>query len=439
MKILAIVLVVMGVFLGEVVTAQQAAPASLEGTVVQFGTDTPLRGATVDLRTDSGRSVGVTTDGDGKFVFPNVQPGRYRLLASYPGFVRAEYGLRAGEIPNWRRVRPSPVLTVEAGQKRTGLRIVMTPGAIITGRVIDQGEPVSGLIVSAVRVSYESGGQTFLSQFLSGATNDLGEYHIFWLPPGLYYVRAAPNDVQTIIPPVMFINPTDGAENPLFSRGAGWIQMGRAFGPREGILFVKSARLSDTEMHVPMFFPGKADWRDATLIQISPGEEVRNVDINADPVPALHIRGTVEGVPPLVNARGGPIRTQLALFAAVSPASGSISSTAFASASADANGRTRKRPGGARNASGPARRFSSMRRSQYAVPAPLTTELPSPTDAHDRHVLAEAAEALEDYMNELSSGVDPGTHRGVSGWAAVLDTWIDLLDSATQVGDTPSP
>jgi hypothetical protein len=49
------------------------------------------------------------------------------------------------------------------------------------------------------------------------------------------------------------------------------------------------------------------------------------------------------------------------------------------------------------------------------------------TNDHDRKVLA-AADDLEHRMNELSTGVAPDTDRGVTGWAQVLDRWVDMLD-----------
>src|SRR5262245_35294699 len=65
------------------------APASIEGFVVQLGTSTPVAGARVSTGAAS-----TTTDENGRFVFPDVQPGRYRVVASHNAYMPAEYGER---------------------------------------------------------------------------------------------------------------------------------------------------------------------------------------------------------------------------------------------------------------------------------------------------------------------------------------------------------
>jgi hypothetical protein len=57
------------------------------------------------------------------------------------------------------------------------------------------------------------------------------------------------------------------------------------------------------------------------------------------------------------------------------------------------------------------------------------------TNDHDRKVLAAAADEVEHRMNEFSTGVDPDTHRGVTGWAATLDRWVDVLDRGAAGGE----
>src|SRR5437868_5578183 len=86
--------------------------ASIEGIVVKLGTAEPLANAEVQLnvedaqaddrpvtprprlRADSHRTA--TSDRDGRFLFEDVMPGTYRLIASSEGpFVPAEYGQRS--------------------------------------------------------------------------------------------------------------------------------------------------------------------------------------------------------------------------------------------------------------------------------------------------------------------------------------------------------
>src|SRR5262245_56337602 len=61
---------------------QPQAMSSIEGIVVQVGTSIPVVGAIVTI--GSGRA---TTDDAGRFGFANLEPGRYRLLASHSAYV----------------------------------------------------------------------------------------------------------------------------------------------------------------------------------------------------------------------------------------------------------------------------------------------------------------------------------------------------------------
>ena len=95
--VLSLVLVVQGAF------AQQAPSGLIQGTVVQVGaTDTKVSGATVEIRREGGTVslaspplFTTTTDGDGKYYFPNLTAGQYRVTASAgdtsgPSMVKSE-------------------------------------------------------------------------------------------------------------------------------------------------------------------------------------------------------------------------------------------------------------------------------------------------------------------------------------------------------------
>ncbi len=43
-------------------------------------------------------------------------------------------------------------------------------------------------------------GNRLLNFIQAVQTNDLGEYRLFWLPPGRYYVAARPEDSQNATP-----------------------------------------------------------------------------------------------------------------------------------------------------------------------------------------------------------------------------------------------
>src|SRR5262252_2661759 len=91
---------------------------SIEGYVVIAGTSTPVIRSRVELRNEDGlanNSQSAITDAGGKFVFQNLQPGRYRVSAVRDGYMPAQYGQR-------RRGAQGRVITVES---RQGLKNVV--------------------------------------------------------------------------------------------------------------------------------------------------------------------------------------------------------------------------------------------------------------------------------------------------------------------------
>ncbi len=168
-----------------------AEPCSVSGQVTNASTGEPVRRALVSLRRIDA-SPGVTniqvaqsgsTDAAGRFAIAGVAPGKYRLAAEHNGFLITQYGARG---PG----KPGTLLTLEPGQKSSELALRMTPHGVITGRVLDEeGEPVSNADVQLSRQQYMQGRKQMVRAG-GGNTNDLGEYRIFGLAPGRYFLSA---------------------------------------------------------------------------------------------------------------------------------------------------------------------------------------------------------------------------------------------------------
>src|SRR5262245_15225702 len=82
-------------------TLGQQPSATIQGTVVENGTTTIIPGATVEIRraadvaTLAAAPLRTTvTDGEGKFYFPGLSTGSYRVNAIAGGYVRSEHGQR---------------------------------------------------------------------------------------------------------------------------------------------------------------------------------------------------------------------------------------------------------------------------------------------------------------------------------------------------------
>ena len=137
-------------------TTPAARQASLEGYVTALGTGRPLREARVSLvrvNSETGTENAVpsaVTDASGRFVFTGIEPGEYRLSVEHYGFIRQNLGQKKiNGIGTTFRLQADQRLTVA---------ISLVPGAVITGRVLDeQGEPMTGAIVNAQSLEYLQG------------------------------------------------------------------------------------------------------------------------------------------------------------------------------------------------------------------------------------------------------------------------------------------
>ena len=282
----ALILIFIAIFiaLAQVATAQQA--GMIQGIVVGAGRGEPLGDVRVELRPPgangaNGANEGVdfvTTDGDGRFSFPRVLPGTYRLLAMRAAYVTAEYGQRR---PN----DPTSTLTLTAGQRVENIQLVMTQGGVISGRLTDNGQPVGIADVYAVKLTDINGTPTPV-EVLSGKTNDLGDYRIFWLPPGQYIVMASISDSPTQGP--LVLSPDgDDAVSIHFGRQQFRAVLNRAVG----------AGAADNERHIPTFFPSTVDPERAALVEVRADAETRGIDIESPAVRTWNVRGRVTGIP----------------------------------------------------------------------------------------------------------------------------------------------
>src|SRR6185503_10067305 len=95
------------------------------------------------------------------------------------------------------------------------IRMTMTAGAVISGRITERG--TAGVIgdVVAIRSAFTDG-QLSSNIMLADRTNDLGEYTLFWLPPGRYIIAAIVWDTASA---TGFITNVDGSDvNPYFAQ-----------------------------------------------------------------------------------------------------------------------------------------------------------------------------------------------------------------------------
>ena len=279
--------------------APQAARGSIEGFVIKLGTSEPVFNARVVLSRSQGRgeSYAATTEIGGRFAFQNLEAGEYRISVTRNGYIRSEYGQRS---PN----RPGLPLTLNAGQKIPDVVLRLMPAGTIAGRIYDRGgEPLPNVNVQAMRYVYREGNRV-LTSVQQARTNDLGEYRLFWLNPGQYYVSATLNDGGR----------GAGGTGPIAGPGIGGAVVGaparggpadggrggargEGRGQRAAAILGALAGMMDTpsedEGYIPTYFPNTTDAQAAAPIQLQPGVTYPNVDLMISPVRTLRVRGQV--------------------------------------------------------------------------------------------------------------------------------------------------
>jgi hypothetical protein len=282
------------VFVAQIFAGQNSGTASVQGVAVIAGSDEPVTGAVVELRpvdNSAFEPILAATQSNGAFLFRDVRVGRYQLVATRNGYLPAELGQRNAQG------RGVPIV-VAAAQPLNNLRVAMTPTAAISGRILDRtGQPMPGVAVQLVKPVFQEGRRT-MSVMKSMLTNDLGEYRIFWVAPGSYYVNVIPPpDVPSPGGIPLVINP--------YSQPAGrslWWNPANVGSTPAG------NGLPDNEAYLPIFFPGTPEESAATLVELQPGADVRGVDIRVAPVRAWRIRGVVSNATSRQPMPGAPLQ-----------------------------------------------------------------------------------------------------------------------------------
>lgn len=185
----------------------------------------------------------VTTDGSGRFTFNDIEPGTYKLTFSGNGYAK-------GGAP----------FIVGTGQAKTDLVMKLLPTGAVSGHIRnDAGEPLAGVQVEIVRFTYDQGGQKQIQSVAATFSDDRGEFRMFYLTPGRYFLRAG---------------------------GQAGIRLFAAPG-------YSSSNVSRQSYGVT-YYPGVAAEADrAGVIDVQPGSDVRDVDLRVGLQKTYLVRGRV--------------------------------------------------------------------------------------------------------------------------------------------------
>jgi protocatechuate 3,4-dioxygenase beta subunit len=241
----------------------------VEGTVSNRNTGQPLPKARVNLRSveNGGRAYSATTGADGRFQLKDVEAGRYRLSATRAGYVVQEYGQHGvGQAGG--------LLVLDPGQRSNQLVFQMIPTSAIEGRILDSGgEPLANAQVRVMLREFRPG-QSRLIPVGSASTDDRGEYRVWGLAPGRYFLAAshvAAADPSAIAVPVPELS-------------------GEADQSRES--------------YAPTYYPGTVDFSRADAIELGPGEERSCTPLTMTTTRLVRLRGRLINTVNPLAARG---------------------------------------------------------------------------------------------------------------------------------------
>lgn len=246
-------------------------PCIVSGRVVSAAEGTPIQSARVGLiEADVNQHpvvYGTTTNDQGHFEIKQVPPGRYHFVASRSGFISQEYGTKG--------LKGGAELSLSPGQTMDDAMFRLTRAAVVSGRVLDEaGEPMMGVYISALHKPSEEEMEEWhhrskhqpLMQTAGAITDDRGEYRMFGLKPGEYYLKAkeSPDDASIV------------------SRGVDF-------------------DLTDYELvremaaqYAPLYYPGVLQPSDAQPVQLRAGEEAQ-ADFALRHIKTVEVSGHVVG------------------------------------------------------------------------------------------------------------------------------------------------
>lgn len=231
----------------------------MRGRVAAADTGTAVRRAQVRI---SGPDIGTKTamtDTQGRYEFRDLPAGRFTLSVSKAGYVTMQYGQS-------RPFEQGKSIDLTDGQVMDKADIALPRGSVLAGRIADEfGEPVAEAEVQAMRMQFQNGKRRLTPSGRTGVTNDLGQFRIYGLPPGEYYVSASLRGRESLVV-------------DLLGGGAG--------GPQGS---------NQNAGYAATYYPGTPNPGEAQRVAVAVGQELGSVDIQLQPVRLAKITGTAVG------------------------------------------------------------------------------------------------------------------------------------------------
>jgi len=237
---------------------QKTGTGRIRGRIVTAYSGVAVRRAQVRIFGPDIGSKAALTDADGRYEFHDLPAGRFNLTVTKSGFVMMQYGQN-------RPFEPGRPIELADGQFIDRADVALPRGSVLSGRVVDEfGEPVADAMVAAMRMQFMNGRRRLMNTGRSVQTNDLGQFRVYGLPPGEYYVSATLRSFE-----MMAMDSMSGPGGPVGSA------------PSSG--------------YAPTYYPGTASPNDAQRVSVAVGQELSSVDIALQPVKLAKVTGTAIG------------------------------------------------------------------------------------------------------------------------------------------------
>lgn len=230
----------------DITTPKPVPSGVIRGRITTFPDGPPLSRARVILSRPGQEHSWVTiTADDGTFEITELEAADdYMLSASKTGHAPRMWGEHQLPTP------PTP-LKLAAGQVLEGIDVALAPHLWVSGRILDaDGTPFAGAIVSALRPVF-IGDRREMVTVAEIITNDRGEYRLFGLPAGQYFISAV---------------------DPAF------LATRDHLGPM---------------VYAATFYPGVASPETATRLTLEPGQPRENVDFALSIVRPARVSGKI--------------------------------------------------------------------------------------------------------------------------------------------------
>lgn len=236
-------------------TSARTGTSRIRGRVIAADTGEPLRRAIVRAFAPELRENRMTTtDAQGAYELKDLPAGRYTVTVNKGSYISLQYGQTRPNQPG----RPLQILD---GQSVEKVDFALPHGSVITGRVVDEfGEPIADVMVTTMRQQAQQGRRRLMPSGRMVQTNDIGEFRLFGLSPGNYYVSATWRNTMG---------------------------MGGDIDDRTG--------------YAPTYYPGTPNSAEAQRITVGVGQTVSDINISLVSTKTARISGTV------IDSQGLPV------------------------------------------------------------------------------------------------------------------------------------